>query len=116
MKKLICIECPKGCNLSISENLEVSGNSCPRGKVYAINELTNPKRILTSTVKISGSFISRLPVISSESIPKDKLFDVMNAINSIEVKAPINIHEVIISDVCNLGVDIIATRSLKKNN
>lgn len=116
MKKLICIECPKGCNLSISENLEVSGNSCHRGKVYAINELTNPKRILTSTVKISGSFISRLPVISSVSIPKDKLFDVMNAINSIEVKAPINIHEVIISDVCNLGVDIIATRSLKKNN
>ena len=57
MKELICIVCPRGCHLTIDENKNVTGNSCPRGVQYAINEVTNPMRMLTSTVFISTTII-----------------------------------------------------------
>ena len=110
--KFICIVCPRGCHLTIDENNNVTGNSCPRGVPYAINEMTCPKRILTSTVKIVSNSINRLPVITSEEIEKSKLFDVMKEINKVEVKAPIKMHEVIIKNVLNTGVDIVSTREI----
>ncbi|MCH5171777.1 MAG: DUF1667 domain-containing protein [Erysipelotrichales bacterium] len=110
--KLICIVCPRGCHLTIDENNNVSGNSCPRGVPYAINEMTCPKRMLTSTVKIVSKFINRLPVITSEEIEKSKIFDVMEEINKVEVKAPVKMHEIIIKNVLNTGVDIISTREI----
>ena len=67
-KELICIVCPRGCHLTIDDNMNVKGNFCPRGKQYAINEVTCPKRMLTSTVKIISSSIKRLPVITSDEI------------------------------------------------
>lgn len=115
MKQFVCIECPKGCHLSIDEKtLEVTGNTCPRGKQYAINEITNPKRMLTSTVKIEGAAIDRVPVITSVEIPKGKMFDVMKEINKVVVQAPVKLHDVVIKDVLGLGSDIIITRSLEK--
>ena len=110
--KLICIVCPRGCQLTIDENNNVTGNGCPRGVTYAINEMTCPKRMLTSTVKIISNSINRLPVITSEEIDKSKMFDVMKEINKVEVKAPIKMHEVIIKNVLNTGVDIISTREI----
>ena len=63
MKKLICIICPRGCPLEIDEStLEVRGNSCPRGKIYAESELTQPVRTVTTTVAIEGAAIPRCPV------------------------------------------------------
>ena len=121
MKKheMICIVCPMSCRLEIDlddqgQILNVSGNACNRGDVYARKELTNPTRMLTSTVKISGAMYERLPVITSADIPKGKMFDVMKALAHVEVVAPIKINEVIIKDVCGLGVDIIASRSMER--
>ena len=51
MKEFICIECPKGCRLKVDDEMNVTGNTCIRGKTYAINELTCPKRVITSTPK-----------------------------------------------------------------
>lgn len=113
-KELICIVCPRGCHLTIDDNMNVKGNFCPRGKQYAINEVTCPKRMLTSTVKIISSSIKRLPVITSEEIEKSKMFDVMNAINKVIVKAPVKMHQIIIKNVENTGVNIIATREVLK--
>lgn len=113
-KELICIVCPRGCHLTIDDDMNVKGNFCPRGKQYAINEVTCPKRMLTSTVKIISSSIKRLPVITSEEIEKSKMFDVMNAINKVTVKAPVKMHQIIIKNVENTGVDIIATRKVLK--
>ena len=54
MKEFVCIECPKGCRLKVDDDMNVTGNTCPRGKVYAINEMTCPKRVITSTVVIES--------------------------------------------------------------
>jgi len=92
----------------------VKGNTCKRGEVYARSELTNPQRMLTSTVKLEGGLYKRLPVITYAPIPKEKLFDVMNEINKIEVCAPIKINDIIIQNVCGLNVNIIASRSVEQ--
>jgi CxxC motif-containing protein len=112
MKEFICIVCPRGCRLSVDEQLNVTGNKCNRGVSYVLNELKDPKRMLTSTVKINSKLVHRLPVITSSEISKDKIFAVMEEINKVEVTAPIKIKDVIIKNVLNLGVDVIATRSI----
>lgn len=114
MKKLICIECPKGCRLEIDDQMNVTGNSCPRGAKYAVLEMTAPKRMLTSTVIIKSSLVSRLPVISSEPIPKERIFDVMEALNRVVVYPPVTCKDVVISNVCDLNIDMIATRTIEK--
>jgi len=117
-KEMICIVCPMSCHLEVELDdkgavLNVSGNSCPRGDVYARKELTNPTRMLTSTVKIKGAMYDRLPVITSTDIPKGKMFDVMKAIANIEVQAPVLINQIILKDVCGLGVDIKGSRTME---
>lgn len=113
--ELVCINCPLGCHLNATkenDEIKVNGNNCPRGEKYAIDEMTCPKRTLTSTVKIKGSIHDSLPVITSGQIPKEKMFEVMKALKGVEVKAPIKVNDVIIKNVCDLGVDIVASRSM----
>lgn len=112
MKELICIVCPKGCHLKVDDNLNVTGNGCNRGITYAKDELTNPTRMVTSTVKVIGGKLSRVPVVTSKPVPKNKIMDVMEEINKVQVNAPIYIKDIIISNVLGLGVDIVATRSV----
>ena len=114
MKELICIMCPKGCRLTVDENLNVSGNTCPRGVTYGKQEVTDPRRYLTTTVKLNGSSIKRLPVISSNDIPKGKVDDVVKYLDTVEVNVPVNVKDVIVKDVLGLGVDIVATRTIKE--
>ena len=112
MKNFVCIECPKGCRLTIDDNLNVTGNTCIRGKNYAINEVTCPKRIVTSTVVVNSKIVSRLPVMTENDIPKEKMFEVMKALDAVKVEVPVKCRDVIIENVCGTGVNIIATRSL----
>ncbi len=121
IKELVCINCPNSCNLSVEVNehneiLSVSGNKCPRGDAYARKELTHPTRIITSTVRITNAIHGVLPVITSADIPKEKMFDVMKEIQKVEVCAPIENGAIIVKDVCGLGVDVIASRSMEKIN
>ena len=110
--KLTCIICPMSCNLEIDEELIVSGNRCPRGAIYAKQEITLPLRTLTSTVYIENGIYDRLPIITSSPIPKDKIQDIMVEINKVKVKAPINFQDVIIENILGLNVNIIASRSM----
>lgn len=112
MKELTCIVCPRGCHLVIDDNLNVSGNFCKRGENYAKNEITRPMRNISSTVIIKSNIINRLPVKTSDNIPKDKIFEVMQEINKVTVSAPINVGDVVIKNVLDLGIDIVATRSI----
>lgn len=114
MKEFICIECPKGCRLSIDENLNVTGNTCLRGKHYAINEVTCPKRIVTSTVVIESKLVSRLPVMTENDIPKEKMFEIVEELSKVRLKAPIKCRDVVIENVCGTGVNIIATRTIEE--
>ena len=113
-REFVCIECPKGCHLVIDEQLKVTGNTCIRGKQYAINEVTCPKRVLTSTVVIESELVSRLPVMTENEIPKEKMFEIMKALNSVRVKAPIKCRDVVLENVCDTGVNIIATRTIER--
>lgn len=114
MKELICIICPRGCRLEVDDNLNVTGNSCPRGVIYAKNELTHPTRTLTSTVRVISKEEALLPVKSKDPLPKEKIFAAMEIINRTCVKAPIEIGDVIIKDILNLGVDIVATKDIDR--
>ncbi len=110
-KEMICIMCPRGCTLHVSPSLHVTGNFCPRGKTYAIEEMTHPVRILTTTVKTNHALHPRLPVKTSAGIPKDMIGPAMSQVNHITIKGPIHIGDVIIKDIYP-GVNVIATASL----
>lgn len=89
----------------------IEGNACPRGAEYAEKETTNPTRMVTSIVRISGSQFPVLPVRLNEEIPKDAIFTVMEAIRGCSVSAPIEIGDVLIENACGLGVNVVAAAS-----
>lgn len=114
-KEMVCIVCPLGCRMSVSKEQSdyiVDGSKCSRGKEYGIKELTNPTRVLTTTVKIKNALLNRLPVKTKEPIPKNKVFECMKVIDSIEIQTPISVGDVIVKDILNTGVDVIASRSM----
>lgn len=117
-KNYTCIVCPMSCDLTLRDDggaLTVTGNACKRGELYAKSEYTDPRRMVTTTVKIAGADISRLPVISTAPVPKGMLSDCLQLLYRTEVKAPVRAGDVIIKNIMNTGVDIIAARTLKKD-
>lgn len=112
MKELICIVCPRGCHLSVDDNLNVTGNFCPRGAAYAKAELTHPTRTLTSTVRINSKIEPLCPVKSAAPLPKELIFKVMEEINKVRITAPIKIGDVVIENVLDTGVNIVATKNI----
>ena len=114
MRELICINCPRGCRLKVDDDFNVTGNFCPRGAIYAKNELTHPVRTLTSTVKVQSTLERRLPVKSSEPLPKEKVFDAVKELDQVSVKTPVHIGDVIIENVAQTGVNIVATKNIEK--
>ena len=114
---LICISCPRGCHLKvekINDEVVVEGNLCPRGKTYAVNELLNPLRTITTTLPINSKNYSRIPVISSSPLPKDKMMDVMRYLKDVDVKAPIKINDVIVKNILGLNVNIVSSKTIKE--
>ena len=114
--KLTCIACPMGCPLSVEMDgdkvVNVTGNTCPRGKVYGEKEVTNPTRIVTSTVRVSGGESVMVSVKTKEDIPKGKIFDIVKALKDVEIPAPVKIGDVVIAEVAGTGVDIVATKNV----
>ena len=112
-RELICISCPMGCHLTVNvDEKKVTGNSCKRGEIYGLNEVKNPTRIVTSTVKIDGCDNIVVPVKTEEPIPKGMIFDVMKEINKASVKLPIKVGDVIIEDVLGTGVSIVSAKTV----
>ena len=112
MKEFTCIICPRGCRLQVDEQMNVTGNFCPRGKQYAVSELTNPVRTITSSVRVSNRDDLLVSVKTSGNIPKGKIFEVMEEINRLSVTAPTRIGQVIAKDILGLGVDIVVTKNI----
>ena len=116
-RKLICIGCPMGCPLTVVMNgkevVSVTGNTCKRGDVYARKEVTDPTRIVTSTVRVSGGSIHMVSVKTKEDIPKDKIFECVRALKGIQVSAPVHIGDIILKNVADTGVDIVATKNVE---
>jgi|LAHS01.1.fsa_nt_gb CxxC motif-containing protein len=115
IKELICINCPRGCHLTVDDQLlTVKGNFCPRGAAYGKQEVTNPTRTVTSTVRISGAELPLCPVKTAQPIPKGKMSDIMVSINKITLTAPVHIGDVVIPNVCGTGIAVVATRNMEK--
>ena len=114
MKELICIVCPKGCHLKVDENNDyaVTGNGCPRGAEYGKAELTNPTRVVTSTVRCTGASLPRCPVKTNGAIPKGMIFEIMRELDQVNLTAPVTVGQVVIENVCGTGVNVVAARSL----
>ena len=117
-KEMICINCPMGCRLTVDDtdknNILVSGNTCPRGKTYAVNEVTSPKRMVTGSVRVTGGAISMVFVKTREAIPKQLIFDSLEVLKHVTLTAPVHIGDVVVPNVCGCGVDFVATKNVDK--
>ena len=115
MKEFVCIVCPRGCNLKVDDEGNVSGYTCLRGKNYAIQEMKDPRRSITSSIRVSNRIDTLVSVKTSGDIPKNRIFDVMKEINEMSVEAPTHIGQVVKKDVLQLGVDIIVTKEIDQS-
>lgn len=114
-KEITCIVCPKGCQMTVN-NIDgqyiVEGNGCIRGSKYGVDEVTSPKRMITSTVRLEGSYLNMLPVKTSASVPKDLVFEVMKILSEIKMTAPVKVGDIIVKNILNTGVDIVSTKTI----
>jgi CxxC motif-containing protein len=117
MRKLICIECPKGCPVSVgiegNRVVSVIGNSCPKGEDYVRMEVENPQRVLTSTVLSRGLSVKMVPVRTDRPIPRDKILDAIKEIKKLTVHKPVSEGDVLVENFLGLDVHLIATREVR---
>ena len=114
-KNLVCVVCPIGCRLKITgaaDNLDVSGNKCPKGVVYAHDEITNPVRMVCTTVKIKGGIHKVVTVKTDKPIPDKYKLEVVKAVNGIELTSPVKMGDVVLADLFGTGVNIVTTRDM----
>lgn len=113
----LCIGCPLGCRLEVEEDgqhhiVEVRGFSCKRGKQYALQEHTDPRRMVTTTVRVIGGCWARLPVKTVSAIPKPLVRGLCRALRSVTMTAPVKVGDVVLPNALDTGVDVVATRDL----
>lgn len=112
----VCIVCPRGCMLKAEEidgELVISNQSCPRGPVYLKQELVQPKRMLTTTIKVLGSKQKCLPVYASEYVDKEDVGDFIKYLKTLTVSAPIENNQIILDSINGKKVEIRASKQLK---
>ena len=118
IRNLTCIECPRSCVLAVDiENcrvVKVEGEKCPKGKDYAVSEVENPRRVLTSTVVVAAhraaAALKMLPVRTDKPIPKERILEAAGEIRKIKIDRPVKSGEIIAANILGLGVNLIATR------
>lgn len=117
-KEIICIVCPIGCRIHVAVNdgqiSELAGNACRRGADYAFREAAAPQRVLTTSIGVDGGTLPLVSVRSNKAVPKECMLDVVAAIRSIVVPAPVAAGSVVVYNVLGMGVDIVATRTVEK--
>jgi CxxC motif-containing protein len=115
--KVICITCPKGCRLDVTREgdtiLKVDNCGCKRGEEYVKAELTDPRRMVATTVKIQGSLHPLLPVYTAKPFPKPRIRELLNALQQVELSAPVTMGAVVVKDALGTGIDILASREMK---
>ena len=109
MKELVCICCPRGCRVTV-DGQSVTGNLCPRGRDYALQECYNPVRTITTTVRVEGRPWEMVSVKTALPVEKSQIFDITKLIHSVTLRAPVRIGDVVLRDVG--GTDVVATSEL----
>ena len=113
-REITCIVCPRGCRMTAdiqAERITVTGHSCTRGEKHAVAEILHPVRSLTSIVRVSNRRDTMVSVKTAQPVAKGKMQEVMAALRSTQVNAPLSIGDVILQDIC--GSNIIATKSIQ---
>lgn len=113
MKELTCIVCPRGCRLKVDDDMNVYGNACPRGEKYAVQELTNPTRTVTSSIRVTNRQYTLVSVKTDKPIPKDKMFEVMKEIDKLSIAAPTHIGQIIKEGILGLDSNIVITKDIE---
>ncbi len=115
-REIICTVCPLGCSINVEGSketiLNIEGNQCKRGEGFAKAEFLHPERILTSTIKTNDKNKQLVSVRSEKPVPKDSLFKCMEEIKKAEVELPISIYDVLIENIAETGINIVATETV----
>ena len=115
-RQFICVTCPVGCALDVvvegQAACSIQGQACKRGVEFVRKELTAPKRMLTTTVRVQGGVLPLVPVRSAEPLPKPLLRQAAASLRQVLLAAPVREHQVVVANILNTGVDIIASREL----
>jgi len=115
-REFICVTCPVGCTIQAivdgDELVSIEGQSCKRGEAFVREELTAPKRMLTTTVRVRGGVLPLVPVRSTAPLPKGRVLEVASLLRGIVLDAPIPPHQTVVANVLDTGVDIVTSRAL----
>ncbi len=114
--EIICVACPKGCRLEArKENGEilVTHEGCKRGREYAVSEITDPRRMVATTVRVKKGSHPLLPVYTANPFPKDRITELLTVLRSVKVPAPVFVNQVVLADALGTGIDVIASRDIE---
>ncbi|MBC7109058.1 MAG: DUF1667 domain-containing protein [Methanomassiliicoccales archaeon] len=115
--RLVCIACPLGCELLVREDsgrVLVQGNRCTRGEAYAREEMTDPKRVLATSVKVLGGDYPLVSVRTDRPVPKRLIPEIMAFIRTLRVEAPVELGQIIVEDLLGSGAKLLATRTVRR--
>lgn len=113
--EIICVACPKGCRLKVDRqdgDFLVSNADCKRGKDYAVGEITDPRRMVASTVRVENGLHPLVPVYTESPFPKGMIMDLLDDIRQIKLQAPVKGGQIVIKNALGTGINIIASRDL----
>ncbi len=115
-RQLTCVRCTRGCRITVEiendEAVDVYGNNCMRGEIYARSEVKDPRRVVTTTVRVEGGADPVVPVKTNGDIPKGKMEECVVELKNIVVTAPLNTGDVVCTNVADTGVDVVTTGSV----
>ena len=119
-EKMICITCPMGCSVELTREgqtlLSVDGNTCKRGEEYVRRELTDPRRMVATTVKVKDGIHPLVPVYTEEAFPKPRIFDLLEKLRQVELEAPVEMDQVVLPNALDTGIDILASREMPRSS
>jgi CxxC motif-containing protein len=115
-EEMICITCPMGCRLTVTREgsavLRVEGNSCKKGQSFAEAELTDPRRMVATTVQVRGAIHPLIPVYTETPFPKPRIAELLDALRGLEISAPVSMNQVVLENALNTGINVIASRDM----
>lgn len=117
-EKMICITCPMGCSVELTREgqtlLSVDGNTCKRGEDYVRRELTDPRRMVATTVKVKDGVHPLVPVYTEHAFPKPRIFELLDALRQVEIEAPVAMGQVVLANVLDTNINVIASREMPR--
>ena len=118
-KHFVCVVCPMGCEIDVvhdgSKIISMEGNKCEKSEEFVSQELIEPMRILTTTVRIQGARWPVIPVRTDKTVPKRLFPRIMRQLRRIKLQTPVNMLDVVVKDVLRTGANIVATRTMPRD-